>query len=145
LVGSVWSGGFRFPIGVMVEIAPTSIGDCENTALPGTTPAPLELELGPLAVGPAGVPLPPQAAISAARPAAIAWARYCLPGIIISRRASHRDQPASHHDRAVDLLERVHDLRVVRAPSQPQHPTLVHRGDRELGHRVLRIHAAGAC
>src|SRR4051812_21781429 len=43
------------------------------------------------------------------------------------------------HRAAADLLERVHDVRVVRAPPEPVEPSLARGGAGELGDRALRI------
>src|SRR5262249_36070904 len=44
---------------------------------------------------------------------------------------------------APGVVQRVHDLRLVRAPAEPGGPAMVHRGDRQLGHRALRVSAPG--
>src|SRR5262245_3086316 len=51
-------------------------------------------------------------------------------------RASYRGAP--------DSFQRVHDVRVVRPSSQSVRATVVHRGGPQLGHRAVRVHAAGA-
>ena len=45
---------------------------------------------------------------------------------------------------SADHLERVHDVRVVRAPQEHGRQALGHRRARELGHRAVRIPGAGA-
>src|SRR5688572_3088779 len=54
--------------------------------------------------------------------------------------------PLTDHSmhRAADTVERLHDVRVVRAPEEPLRAAVVDRGVRELGYRAGGIRPAGA-
>src|SRR4249920_3290815 len=68
----------------------------------------------------------------------------------VATQATHRTNDTGPHvhprsyDHAPDLLERLHDVRVVRALEKPERPPVVRGGNRELGDRAVRVSAAGA-
>src|SRR6266481_7419415 len=57
------------------------------------------------------------------------------------KTATNANHPEDH--RPSDSLEPLHDIRVVCAPEESEHPRLVHRGALELGNRAVRILFAG--
>src|SRR6187402_453885 len=76
------------------------------------------------------------------------WCRlvksHFYPGKIVPSNAS---LPVVHHrphDPAAHLLERLHDVRLVRSPEEPQFAPVVCRGSGELGDRTVRVPPPGA-
>jgi len=64
------------------------------------------------------------------------------PARAVRGEVNHAGHPGQHP--ALVLSNVFNDLRVVCAPEEPERQPLVRRRAGELGHRVLRIHAAGA-
>src|SRR4030088_3117842 len=53
-------------------------------------------------------------------------------------------EPGHFRDPAAHGLERLHDVRLVRTPEESRRPAVVPGSTGELGHRLLRVSAAGA-
>src|SRR4051812_30953500 len=58
--------------------------------------------------------------------------------------ASPHDTVA-HHDSPVNVLQHLHDVRLVRPPEKYERPAVVHRRAGQLEHRIAGVHAHGAC